>query len=94
MDRLVFVVGSLLGKSESKRLFGTDHSMMSKLPEEIKNLACLKMGANEIRVDYQGCRLSIRPPLQLSSVLNSNLELMNVYSISVKSRTKIMNREV
>jgi len=40
-------------KSESKRLFGTDHSMVSKLPEEMKSLACLKMGANEIRVDYQ-----------------------------------------
>ena len=27
--------------------------MVSKLPEEMKNLACLKAGANEIQVDYQ-----------------------------------------
>ena len=46
-------IGIMGGKSESKRLFGTDHSMVSKLPEEMKSLACLKMGANEIRVDYQ-----------------------------------------
>ena len=65
MDRLFFVVGSLFGKSESKRLFGTDHSMMSKLPEEMKNLACLKMGANEIRVDYQGLQDVDSPPLTI-----------------------------
>ena len=47
-------IGIKGGKSESKRLFGTDHSMVSELPEEMKNLACLKVGANEIRVDYQG----------------------------------------
>ena len=47
-------IGIKGGKSESKRLFGTDHSMMSELPEEMKKLACLKVGANEIRVDYQG----------------------------------------
>ena len=46
-------IGIMGGKSESKRLFGTDHSMVSKLPDEMKSLACLKMGANEIRVDYQ-----------------------------------------
>lgn len=49
-------VGIRGGKSESKRLFGTDHSMMSKLPEDMKNLACLKAGANEIQVDYQGLK--------------------------------------
>jgi len=41
------------GKSESKRLFGTEHSMVSKLPEDMKNLACLKAGENEIKVEYQ-----------------------------------------
>lgn len=46
-------LGIMGGKSESKRLFGTDHSMMSELPEEMKNLACLKAGVNEIQVDYQ-----------------------------------------
>ena len=40
-------------KSESKRLFGANHSMISELPEEMKNLACLKAGVNEIQVDYQ-----------------------------------------
>jgi len=46
-------IGIRGGKSESKRLFGTNHSMVSELPEEMKNLACLKAGANEILVDYQ-----------------------------------------
>ena len=46
-------IGIRGGKSESKRLFGRDHSMVSKLPEEMKNLACLKAGVNEIQVDYQ-----------------------------------------
>ena len=41
------------GKSESARLFGTEHSMVSQFPEEMKRLACLKEGANEIRVDYE-----------------------------------------
>ena len=41
------------GKSESARLFGAEHSMASQLPEEMKHLACLKEGANEIRVDYE-----------------------------------------
>ncbi len=47
-------IGIRGGKSESKRLFGRDHSMVSKLPEDMKNLACLKMGTNEIHVNYQG----------------------------------------
>ena len=46
-------IGMRGGKSESKRLFGTNHSMISELPEEMKNLACLKVGLNEIQVDYQ-----------------------------------------
>lgn len=46
-------IGIKGGKSESKRLFGTDHSMASKLPEEMKNLACLKDGINKIQVEYQ-----------------------------------------
>ena len=41
------------GKSESVRLFGKEHSMVSRLPEEMKHLACLKTGQNEIKVDYQ-----------------------------------------
>ena len=55
-------IGIKGGKSESKRLFGTDHSMVSKLPEDMKNLACLKMGANEIRVDYQKLQDVDEPP--------------------------------
>ena len=46
-------IGIRGGKSESKRLFGTEHSMVSKLPEDMKNLACLKAGENEIKVEYQ-----------------------------------------
>ena len=58
-------IGIRGGKSESKRLFGTDHSMVSKLPEDMKNLACLKMEANEIRVDYQGLQDVDSPPLTI-----------------------------
>ena len=58
-------IGIKGGKSESKRLFGTDHSMMSKLPEDMKNLACLKAGANEIRVDYQRLQDVDEPPLTI-----------------------------
>ena len=41
------------GKSESVRLFGTGHSMVSRLLKKMNRLACLKEGANEIRVDYE-----------------------------------------
>jgi len=58
-------IGIKGGKSESKRLFGTDHSMMSKLPDDMKKLACLKMGANESRVDYQGLQDLDSPPLTI-----------------------------
>ena len=58
-------IGIRGGKSESKRLFGTNHSMMSKLPEDMKNLACLKAGANEIQVDYQGLQDVDSPPLTI-----------------------------
>ena len=58
-------IGIKGGKSESKRLFGTDHSMMSKLSEDMKNLACLKAGANEIRVDYQRLQDVDEPPLTI-----------------------------
>jgi len=50
---MLHIYWALGGKSESKRLFGTNHSMISELPEEMKNLACLKVGLNEIQVDYQ-----------------------------------------
>ena len=46
-------VGITGGRSQSARLLGTDHPMVSSLPEELKHLACLKEGANEIQVDYQ-----------------------------------------
>jgi hypothetical protein len=46
-------VGIQGGKSESKRLFGADDPMVAQLPEEMKNLACLKSGKNEIQVDYK-----------------------------------------
>ena len=46
-------IGIKGGKSESKRLFGTNHSMVSGLPEDMKNLACLKASVNEILVDYE-----------------------------------------
>ena len=58
-------LGIMGGKSESKRLFGTDHSMLSKLSEDMKNLACLKAGANEIRVDYQRLQDVDEPPLTI-----------------------------
>jgi hypothetical protein len=41
------------GKSESKRLFGADDPMVEQLPPEMKNLACLKSGKNQIEVDYK-----------------------------------------
>ena len=46
-------VGIQGGKSESKRLFGADDPMVAQLPAEMKNLACLKSGTNEILVDYK-----------------------------------------
>ena len=58
-------IGIRGGKSESKRLFGRDHSMISNLPEDMKNLACLKMGANEIQVDYQRSQDVDEPPLTI-----------------------------
>ena len=58
-------IGIRGGKSESKRLFGRDHSMASKLPEEMKNLACLKAGVNEIQVDCQRLQDVDEPPLTI-----------------------------
>ena len=46
-------IGVQGGKSESKRLFGTNHSMVSELPEHMKNLACLKSGENELKIEYK-----------------------------------------
>ena len=46
-------IGITGGKSESLRLFGKEHSMAPQLPEDMKNLACLKAGENEIKVEYQ-----------------------------------------
>ena len=46
-------IGIKGGKSEGFRLFGKEHSMAQQLPEDMKNLACLKAGENEIKVDYQ-----------------------------------------
>ena len=45
-------IGVVGGKSESKRLFGKNHSMVSQLPENMKNLACLQPGANELTIVY------------------------------------------
>jgi hypothetical protein len=46
-------IGIKGGKSESARLFGKEHSMVPRLPEDMKHLACLKAGQNEIKVDCQ-----------------------------------------
>ena len=46
-------IGVQGGKSESKRLFGANHSMVSELPEHMKNLACLKSGENELKIEYK-----------------------------------------
>jgi len=46
-------IGIRGGKSESARLFGKEHSMVPRLPEDMKHLACLQAGQNEIKVDYQ-----------------------------------------
>ena len=46
-------IGVQGGKSESKRLFGVNHSMVSQLPEHMKNLACLKSGENELKISYK-----------------------------------------
>jgi hypothetical protein len=46
-------IGVQGGKSESKRLLGANHSMVSQLPEELKNLACLKSGENELKITYK-----------------------------------------
>jgi hypothetical protein len=41
------------GKSESKRLLGQDDPMASSLPSDMKNLACLKSGENELKIAYK-----------------------------------------
>lgn len=46
-------IGVKGGKSESKRLLGANHSMVSQLPEELKNLACLNPGENELKIEYK-----------------------------------------
>ena len=46
-------IGIKGGKSESLRLFGKEHSMAPQLSEDMKKLACLKTGENEIKVEYQ-----------------------------------------
>ncbi|MBW2144774.1 MAG: hypothetical protein JRG75_10320 [Deltaproteobacteria bacterium] len=46
-------IGIRGGKSESFRLFGKEHSMAPRLPEDMKHLACLKPGENEIKIEYQ-----------------------------------------
>ena len=46
-------IGVQGGKSESKRLFGANHSMVSQLPEHMKNLVCLKSGENELKIEYK-----------------------------------------
>ncbi len=46
-------IGVKGGKSESKRLFGKNHSMASQLPEQMKNLACLKSAENELKIVYK-----------------------------------------
>jgi len=43
-------IGIAGGKSESMRLFGRDDPMVSQLPAEMKNLACLKSGVNEVAI--------------------------------------------
>ncbi len=46
-------VGIKGGKSESLRLFSKEHSMLSDLPENMKKLACLQPGDNEIKIEYK-----------------------------------------
>jgi len=46
-------IGIQGGQSESKRLMGQDDPMVSQLPAEMKNLACLKSGENELETAYK-----------------------------------------
>ena len=43
-------IGVAGGRSESKRLFGMNHSMVSHLPENMKSLACLIPGENTLLI--------------------------------------------
>lgn len=62
-------VGVKGGKSEGKRLFGADDPMVAQLPAEMKCLACLKSGKNELQVDYK--RLSAEDSTGLTIELRS-----------------------
>jgi|GEM_PF-3149974 len=46
-------IGIKGGKSESKRLMGDSDPMVSGLPADMKNLACLKSGENELEITYK-----------------------------------------
>jgi len=65
------------GQSESKRLLGQDDPMASQLPTEMKNLACLKSGENEVEVTYK----------RVGDEVSSGL------SIEVKSEEQFRNDE-
>ncbi len=41
------------GKSESKRLMGENDPNSSRLPPDMKNLACLKSGENELEIVHR-----------------------------------------
>jgi len=45
-------IGITGGTSESFRLFGKNHTMATQLPEDMKNLVCLKRGTNEITFTF------------------------------------------
>ncbi|MCF6248470.1 MAG: hypothetical protein L3J69_14080 [Desulfobacula sp.] len=46
-------IGVTSGKSESFKLFGQTHSMVPVLPEDMKNLVCIKKGQNTITVKFK-----------------------------------------
>ncbi len=46
-------IGITGGKSESLKLFGETHSMVPVLPEDMKQLVCIKKGQNMITVKFK-----------------------------------------
>jgi hypothetical protein len=46
-------VGIKGGKSEGTRLMGKDDPMVAEMPAEMRNLACLRSGKNEVVVAYR-----------------------------------------
>jgi len=70
-------IGISGGKSQSLRLMGRDHPMASRLPDDMKNLACLQPGENELEIAYK------RTPGEDSSGL----------TIEIKSEEQFRNDE-